>query len=1145
MRYSGQLPLANARHHWQKGVKRMKTLLWLGLACLGWNYSAPAQEKEAAPAVTVFQIGVADGDYHEFALAGNYQAYPQTFPDDVDFTIGQSDPKKDWPWIQPGPTDAWAGSRPHVFKITFDLPEVAPGYYRLLLDFVDTHAGEPPLLTIGINGTPIKFKLPPGHGDDSLTNAKVGKNYALQQVFPAALLRAGKNTITLANDQGSWALYDDVRLESGAAVPAELVRFHAEGLPWLKRSGEGLQRLVKVSMENLASGHEPASIAWKAGARSGEQKLDLRFGHNEVNISLPDVEQKTTVELALTAGGKELKATTVLLPTRKWKVFIVPTVHTDIGYTDLQERVMARHADNTMQALAMADKHPSFNWDFETFWQLDCFLRAHPEKAEETFRRLREGRMGLSSFFGNMLTGLCSHEALNRATLPARDLANRGGFDFSSVILDDVPSAVGSLPTVLANAGIKYFIEGVNGDRAPYATESLPSLFYWEGPDGSRVLSHIAGGYAMAGGLISSLEVAADRLPGLLASHENAGYPYDAVLVNGAFSDNQGVAAWLPEVVEKWNAQWEYPKLILGRPEEFFRYIEQNFAGKVPVLRADFGAWWEDGAGSSALETALCRRAEERAVTAEMLHSLAAVLRGESYPKWDFDELWRNILLYNEHTWGAAGSISEPTSEQTVKQWEVKGSFARQADAASRRLLEDGMVKLAGLVPAADLVVFNPLAWSRMDLVTTAQADAVQDVKTKRQIPCQALPEGGSCFVASDLPSVGYRSYRRVAQAEPAVNAVSFSGTQMENEFYRVSLDPKSGALNSILDKETGRELIDAESEYRMGELIYVSGGEGSYAVHSDLRGLPAPKFTYHRQNGVRVMQTSGPVFGELASEATAEKFPNITLRVRLYHGLKRVDVRCELDKEETTAKEAAYIAFPFAFEVERGGLWLEYPDAITEPLKDQHSSACRDWYAVQRWLAASDGEATVLLSPLDSPLVTLGGMTASTWPRQLSLKRAHVFAYVMNNYWHTNYKASQGGRQVFRFSLTSARGGFSRREAVARGWEMYAPAVAQSGGGPVKPVLSVPTGSLVGVEPAGLPLMAFKQAEDEKGFVFRVCDFAGAGGSLKLTLPKAASETFTCDLVEMHAVKQDSHGKTVTAPLKPFAPATVKVQFR
>ena len=91
-----------------------------------------------------------------------------------------------------------------------------------------------------------------------------------------------------------------------------------------------------------------------------------------------------------------------------------------------------------------------------------------------------------------------------------------------------------------------------------------------------------------------------------------------------------------------------------------------------------------------------------------MLHSLAAVLGGEPYPKWNFDELWRNILLYDEHTWGAAGSISAPTAEQTVKQWEVKGSFARQADAASRQLLEAGMVKLAAMAPAADLVVFNP-----------------------------------------------------------------------------------------------------------------------------------------------------------------------------------------------------------------------------------------------------------------------------------------------------------------------------------------------------------------------------------------------------------------------------------------------------
>ena len=81
----------------------MKKILCLGLACLGWNYSAPAQDKAAAPAVPVFQIGVADGDYREFALAGNYQAYLKTFPRDVDFVVGQSDPKRDWPWSMSEP----------------------------------------------------------------------------------------------------------------------------------------------------------------------------------------------------------------------------------------------------------------------------------------------------------------------------------------------------------------------------------------------------------------------------------------------------------------------------------------------------------------------------------------------------------------------------------------------------------------------------------------------------------------------------------------------------------------------------------------------------------------------------------------------------------------------------------------------------------------------------------------------------------------------------------------------------------------------------------------------------------------------------------------------------------------------------------
>jgi len=226
--------------------------------------------------------------------------------------------------------------------------------------------------------------------------------------------------------------------------------------------------------------------------------------------------------------------------------------------------------------------------------------------------------------------------------------------------------------------------------------------------------------------------------------------------------------------------------------------------------------------------------------------------------------------------------ISAPTSEQTVKQWEVKSSFAREADAASRQLLEAGMVKLAAMAPAADL--WCSIRWRGLARIWSPPSRlgrAGREVEAQARLPGPARRRQLLC--RRDLPSVGYRSYRRLFQTEPFGDAVFSAEGQMENEFYRVSLDATNGALKSILDKETGRELIDPDSEYRLGELIYVSGGEGSYAVHSDLRGRAATEVHVSPAEAARVTQVNGPVFGELASEATADMFPKITLRVRLY----------------------------------------------------------------------------------------------------------------------------------------------------------------------------------------------------------------------------------------------------------------------
>ncbi len=1105
--------------------------------CLAWIYSANA-------ANTVFQIGTADKDYREFAIPGDWQDYRAKFPTDADFTVGQSDPSKDWPYVLPGPVDSWAGNKTHSFKIHFQVPQLEQGYYQLVIDFVSTQPQNGPKLTIDVNGGPVERQLSKGSNDDALTDPKAGKNSSLQLLIPAAQLHTGDNTIILTSDEGSWALFDDVRLESGVPAPAETLTMLVDPLPFFKRTPDGLQRAVQISINSLEWNTAPAELTWSAKGLSGSQQINVKFGENKPLIMVPDADH---VDLTLKTSQREIKLPVTLPPAKKWLLYIVPTVHTDIGYTDLQDRVKVRHANNGLAALDMLKQYPDFKWYSETFWQLNVLFLLHPETMDSVFELMREKRWEVSGDYANMLTGLCSSEALNRLTLDSRKLANRGKFELNSVILDDVPSAVGSLPMVLAHSGIKYFIEGANNDRAPYAGE-VPNPFYWEGADGSRVLAEITTkpGYGGAGNLLPDVNTALKRLPQWLERFETNNYPYDAALINGAYSDNRQIEDWLPKVVQQWNSEWAYPKMVFAQPEDFYGYILKNFPDKIPVLKTDFGDWWSDGAGSTAYETILSRRAEERAVTAEMLHSLASIMTGADYPRTNFDALWDHILLYNEHTWGAAGSIHSPHAEQTVKQWEVKGGFAHTSDAESRDLLDSGMKELASMVPASSLVVFNSLAWPRKAVVKIDEAfPVVADVKADKILPCQALPEGGSCFIADDLPAVGYRCYQKSGIPDTMwTKAVQISDNQIENEFYRVRLNPKTGGIASIYDKQLHRELVDRDSQYDLGELIYVTGGKGTSAIHSDLVNLPPPHFEYHPQTGVQIESTNGPVFGELDSDSTAENFPHIKMRVRLYRGLKQLDLIYELDKTETLDVEAAYLAFPFAPDARKGGLWLDYPDEITEPLKDQHASACRDWYAVQRWLAVSDGDDTVELSSLDAPLFTIGEMTASTWPREIPVHRGHVFAYIMNNYWHTNYKASQGGHFVLHYSLTSSEGGFSKQDAVVKGWNMYCPAVAASGDSDSKTVLSSPATSLVQVNPVGLALTAIKGAEEGNGFVFRCCDYCGDGGKLKLTLPKSASEVSKCDLVETDEGKLDEHGKRVTVPLKPYAPTSLRVNF-
>lgn len=102
----------------------------------------------------------------------------------------------------------------------------------------------------------------------------------------------------------------------------------------------------------------------------------------------------------------------------------------------------------------------------------------------------------------NLLTGYASLETLYRSLYYSKSLSNEYHLPFNYVTTTDVPTYTGAYPSVLASAGIKYWAVGGNGDRAPVLAHERwdeKSPFWWEGPDGKKVLFWYSRGYMQLG----------------------------------------------------------------------------------------------------------------------------------------------------------------------------------------------------------------------------------------------------------------------------------------------------------------------------------------------------------------------------------------------------------------------------------------------------------------------------------------------------------------------------------------------------------------------------------------------------------------------------------------------------------------------
>lgn len=694
-------------------------------------------------------------------------------------------------------------------------------------------------------------------------------------------------------------------------------------------------------------------------------------------------------------------------------VYIIPSSHYDFGFVEPPNAIRERAARHIDEVIRVAEANKDFRWTIESVWQVNEWLKRQKkpssvlpkdkEKIARLINLIKSGQIVLSTAWGSMHTDYLGAEELNRLNYDFVRLQQQYGIASEVAYMNDVPGHPMPIASMLASGGTKYLVTGAN-TFINSATDLAPGKvpFYWEAPDGNKVLLWISqgnrGAYVEAftqyyldpysidpytdrkpfdmfnpemAGKKSDIEMMEIGVTDLLNNYNKAGYKYDAVMTMYAhdFLEPDNVLN-LERAVKMWNSRHDEVKLKIANSPEFFKYIEGKYKSQIPTYRGEWSGLWSEAKTASPRISATGRYVHDHAPAAESLWSAIAMIRKLPVPVGNFSEVYDLMWTYDEHS--GAGNTGWPqlnSSEPLRQQNREYVEFTNHAKKETDELIATGLGTLAdpsrfedrrpaGNGDTVPVIIYNALSWERDDVVRLEPPDGNRKIIAVRDRSGVAVPfdideQGNAIFVARKIPSMGYATYSVTTGAGSVTTTLrANTGTGIGNSHYAVGVMP-NGTIKSITEIKTGRHLVNANSDRAFNDLVRVEGPDAS-VVSYPVRAKVSIR------NGIQM--------SEITVERPGSSFP--LTKIYVYNGIDRVEIRNELDPTKmpfvggnNNWHDSYYFAFPFnvskdGLKVMRGG--QRYFDSLPD---DYLPGARRDSVSTQHLIGLTDGKTTALLA--------------------------------------------------------------------------------------------------------------------------------------------------------------------------------------
>jgi len=627
----------------------------------------------------------------------------------------------------------------------------------------------------------------------------------------------------------------------------------------------------------------------------------------------------------------------------------------------------------------------------------------------------------------------------------------------------------GTLPQLLALGGLDSYVFFRPGPKE----KDLPvGPFWWEGPDGSRVLAcrpplHYGtpGDVDIAARIeAAAVEGATDRLPLTMCFY-------------GVGNHGGGPTRENIESIRRLNDDPDFPRLVFSDPDTFFEAIEARDL-PIPVVHDELQ---HHASGCYAAHSGIKRwnrQAENRLISAEKFAAIAYRLTGMPYPREEFARAWKQVLFNQFHDTLAGTSLEAAYDDARDQYGEALAIADRtQNDAVQSIAWAINIPLQEGVKP---LTVFNPHAWrSRANVafqvrgLPTAfalrddedRAVAVQDVQSW-------ATSGGQrrLTFTADLPPLGYRTYRIVPVEEAPAFETSLSATDhtVENRFFRLAFDAETGEIASLFDKRHGVEVFAGPAARAV--VIDDPSDTWSHDVfrfQNEIGGFTA--------TSVRLVE-SGPV---LAIVRVTSAFGDSTLvqDFTLYDGLPQIDVQVTVDWREQ--HKLLKLRFPVNQIFIRAVYEIPYGHIERETTGDEEPG--------QSWLDLS-GTVRETGEKYGLSLLNDGKYSFDVNVRDIGLTalRSPIYAHHIpaQPQPDRDYRYIDQGMQTFTYSLLPHAGSWETAGTVRRAAELNQRPIALLGtyhDGPLPQ-----SRATVEVTPENIVVGAVKLAEDNDDLIVR-----------------------------------------------------------